>query len=225
VPVTSLGCIAARIFLASGKPAIENAFQEIIRIDDLLSNYRTDSALSRLNRSTDFHAEKVPSELYFVIDQALQFSRLSDRKFDISVAAWVNLWKAALSGDAVPSREQQDRVRGCVGYEKIELMPPDQITFLCSRLEGDLGAIGKGYAVGRAAAVLRALGIGNALITAGGSTIVAMGSPPGQTAWQLHLRDPSHKIDPQVMLKDRSVSTSEQSPGSLLGNDSPVPHH
>ena len=84
----------------------------------------------------------------------------------------------------------------------------------------DLGGIGKGYAVDRAADLLRSLGIHNALINAGGSTILAMGSPPDQKAWLLHLRDPSKKIDPQVMLKDGSVSTSEQTAPSLLGNDS-----
>jgi len=200
--------------------AIEKAFQEIVRLDDLLSNYKPDSALSSLNRSAQFHAEQVPSDLYRVIDQAVQFSRLSDGKFDISIAPLVNLWKAALRGDGTPSRAQQDEVRSCVGYQKIELLPPDRISFRSPCLQLDLGAIGKGYAVDRAAEVLRALGIRNALINAGGSTIFAMGSPPEQTGWLVHLRDPSNKIDPQVMLKDGSVSTSEQTAPSLLGNDS-----
>jgi thiamine biosynthesis lipoprotein len=201
--------------------AIEKAFQEIVRLDDLLSNYKPDSALTNLNRSAHFHAEKVPPDLYRVIDQAVQFSRLSDGKFDISIAPLVNLWKAALRGEGTPSRAQQEEVRGCVGYEKIEITPPDQISFRSSCLQLDLGAIGKGYAADRAAEVLHALGIRNALINAGGSTILAMGSPPHQTAWLVHLRDPSNKIDPQVMLKDESVSTSEQTAPSLLGNDSP----
>ena len=47
-----------------------------------------------------------------------------------------------------------------------------------------------------------------------------MGSPPGQTGWLVHLRDPSHKIDPYVMLKDQSLSTSEQSAPSLLSPES-----
>ena len=200
--------------------AIEKAFQEIVRLDDLLSNYKPDSALSSLNRSAHFHAEQVPSDLYRVIDQSVQFSRLSDGKFDISIAPLVNLWKAALRGDGTPSRAQQDEVRSCVGYQKIELLPPDRISFRSPCLQVDLGAIGKGYAVDRAAEVLRALGIRNALINAGGSTIFALGSPPEQTGWLVHLRDPSNKIDPQVMLKDGSVSTSEQTAPSLLGNDS-----
>jgi thiamine biosynthesis lipoprotein len=200
--------------------AIEKAFQEIVRLDNLLSNYKPDSALSNLNRSAHFHAEKVPSDLYRVIDQAVQFSRLSDGKFDISIAPLVNLWKAALRGDGTPSRAQEEEVRSCVGYEKIELTPPDRITFRSSCLQLDLGAIGKGYAVDRAGEVLHSLGIRNALVNAGGSTILAMGSPPDQTGWLVHLRDPSNKIDPQVVLKDGSVSTSEQTAPSLLGNDS-----
>jgi FAD:protein FMN transferase len=200
--------------------AIDKAFQEIVRLDDLMSNYKPDSALSNLNRSAHFHAETVPRDLYRVIDQAVQFSRISDGKFDISVAPLVNLWKAALRGEGTPTRARQEQVRSCVGYEKIELVPPDQISFRSPCLQLDLGAIGKGYAVDRAAEVLSSMGIRDALINAGGSTFFAMGAPPDQKAWLVHLRDPSNKMDPQVMLRDGSVSTSEQTAPSLLGNDS-----
>jgi thiamine biosynthesis lipoprotein len=201
--------------------AIEKAFEQIVRLDDLMSNYKPDSALSNLNRSAHFHSERVPSDLYRVIDEALRFSRLSDGKFDISVAPLVTLWKAALHGEDTPSQARQEEVRRCVGYEKIELIPPDEINFRSPCLQLDLGAIGKGYAVDRAAEVLNSMEIHNALINAGGSTIFAMGSPPGQAAWLIHLRDPSHRLGPQVMLKDATVSTSEQTAPSFLGNDSP----
>lgn len=198
--------------------ALESAFQEIVRVDNLLSNYKTDSALSHLNRSAHFHAEKVPSDLYRVVEQSVRFSALSGGKFDISIAPLVDLWKAAIAGEDAPSLAKQKAARACVGYEKIELTPPDQITFHSSCMRLDLGAIGKGYAVDRAAEVLRSSGIRNALINAGGSTILAMGSPPDQSAWLVHLRDPSHQVDPQVMLRDESVSTSEQTAPSLLGD-------
>jgi FAD:protein FMN transferase len=200
--------------------AIEKAFQEIVRLDNVLSNYKPDSPLSQLNRSAHFHREKVDPDLYRVIAESLQMSRLSEGKFDISVAPLVNLWKAALRGDRTASSEQLEQVRSCVGYEKIELTPPHQIRFLSPCLQLDLGAIGKGYAVDRAVDVLRSFGIRNALINAGGSTMFAMGAPPDQAAWVLHLRDPSNKIGPQVLLKDASVSTSEQTTRSLLGTES-----
>src|SRR5215470_210989 len=200
--------------------AIEMAFQEILRLDHLMSNYNPESALSHLNQSAHFHAEKVPTDLYNVIQQAMHFSKLSNGKFDITVAPLVNLWKAALSGESIPSAAQQEQARACVGYEKILLTPPDQITFQSACLQLDLGAVGKGYAVDRAVTILHSLGIRNALINAGGSTIFAMGSPPEKSGWLVHLRDPSHKVDPYVMLNNASVSTSEQSPASLLERDS-----
>jgi thiamine biosynthesis lipoprotein len=158
--------------------------------------------------------------LYRVIEQAVRFSKLSGGKFDITVAPLVNLWKAALSGDSMPSLSQRQQAEECVGYEKIELTPPDQVTFRSSCMQLDLGAVGKGYAVDRAGETLHSYGIRNALINSGGSTILALGSPPGQTGWLVHLRDPSHKIDPYVMLKDQSVSTSEQTAASLLAPES-----
>jgi thiamine biosynthesis lipoprotein ApbE len=200
--------------------AIDKALQEIVRMDDLMSNYKPESALSRLNRSAHFHAQKVPPDLYRVIEQAVRFSKLSGGKFDITVAPLVNLWKAALSGDSLPSLSQRQQAGECVGYEKIELTSPDQITFRSSCMQLDLGAVGKGYAVDRAGEMLHSCGIRNALINSGGSSILAMGSPPGQSGWLVHLRDPSHKIDPYVMLKDQSVSTSEQTAVSLLGPES-----
>lgn len=203
-----------------GSAAIDKAMQEIVRMDDLMSNYKPESALSRLNRSAHFHPQKVPPDLYRVIEQAVQFSKLSGGKFDISVAPIVNLWKAALSGDPLPSLSQRQQAEDCVGYDKIELTPPDQITFRSSCMQLDLGAIGKGYAVDRAGEVLHSYGIRNALINSGGSTILALGSPPGQRGWLVHLRDPSHKLDPFVVLKDQSVSTSEQTAVSLLAPES-----
>jgi thiamine biosynthesis lipoprotein len=201
--------------------AIDSAFQEIVRIDDLMSNYKPESALSHLNRSARFHTEKVSPDLYRVIEQAVEFSRLSQGKFDITVAPLVDLWKAALQGDSAPSPAEQRQAQACVGYEKIEVTPPDQVRFHSSCLQLDLGAIAKGYAVDRAAAILDSFRIQKAFINAGGSTIVALGSPPGQTGWLVHLRDPSHRVDPYVMLKNGSVSTSEQTAPSLLGRDSP----
>lgn len=200
--------------------AIDKALQEVVRMDDLMSNYKPESALSRLNRSAHFHTQKVPPDLYRVIEQAVQFSRLSGGKFDITVGPLVDLWKAALSGDSMPSLSQRQQIENCVGYKKIELTPPDQITFRSPCMQLDLGAVGKGYAVERAGEMLRSSGIRNALINSGGSTILALGSPPGQPGWLVRLRDPSHKVDPYVILKDQSVSTSEQTAVSLLGPES-----
>ena len=199
--------------------AIDKALAEIARLDGLMSNYKPESELSRLNRNGHFHSQTVSADLYEVIRDSLEYSRLSDGQFDITVAPLVDLWKAALGGERVPSAEEQEKLRACVGYQKIQLEPPDRVKFHSACMRIDLGSIGKGYAVDRAADILRAYGIKSALINAGESTIYGLGAPPGKTAWLVHLRDPSQRVDPEVWLSDNSVSTSEQTPSSLLGND------
>src|SRR5260370_1671512 len=200
--------------------AIDKAFTEIGRMDAILSNFKPDSDLSRLNRSATYHVEEVPADLYGVIEESVRYSKVSGGKFDITVAPLVDLWKAALRGERVPTEAEQQKLRACVGYEKIELIPPDRVEFHSPCMRIDVGSIGKGYAVDRAVEILRANGIVNALVDAGQSTIYGMGAPPGKSAWEVHLRDPSNRVDPQVMLRENSVSTSEQTPASLLGIES-----
>jgi FAD:protein FMN transferase len=199
--------------------AIDQAFAEIARLDATLSNYRPESDLSRLNRDGHFHAVRVSPDLYRVVEESLKYSRVSDGKFDITVAPLVDMWKAAIRGDRVASQEEQDKLRACVGYQKVELIPPDMVEFHSPCMRIDVGSVGKGYAVDRAVEVLRANGIKNALVDAGRSSIYGMGAPPGAAAWEVHLRDPSNRVDPTVMLSENSVSTSEQTPPSLLGNE------
>ncbi len=158
-------------------------------------------------------------DLYRVIEESVKYSKVSGGKFDITVAPLVDMWKAALRGDRVASEAEQAKLRACVGYEKIELIPPDQVEFHSPCMRIDVGSIGKGYAVDKAVEILRANGVKNALVDAGQSSIYGMGAPPGKSAWEVHLRDPSNRVDPTVMLSENTVSTSEQTPPSLLGNE------
>ncbi len=196
--------------------AIDAAFRVIVTLDRVMSNYDPQSDLSRLDRSAHFKAVTVPPDLFRVIQASLVYSRLSGGKYDVTVAPLVDAWKSAIRGGRLPSAGEIERLRSCVGYRKLQLMTPNRIEFHspCTRI--DLGSIGKGYAVDRAAQVLRAYGIRRALINAGGSTIYAIGAPPGRAGWTVRLRDPSHHIDPEVTLRDDSVSTSEQERASLI---------
>src|SRR5437667_6513431 len=134
---------------ARASAAIDDAFQEIVRLDGIMSNYKSGSDLSQLNRTAHFHAETVPTDLYNVIEESLRYSRLSGGKFDITVGPLVSFWKAVNRGDA-PSSADEKMLQSCVGYQKIVPTPPDRVEFRSPCLQIDLGAIGKGYAVDRA---------------------------------------------------------------------------
>jgi FAD:protein FMN transferase len=202
--------------LQTASQATDAALNEVVELDHVMSNYDTESDLSRLDRSAHFRAVRVPPDLFRVIQDSFVYSRLSNGKYDVTVAPLVDAWKAAMVTGQAPSFAQITRLRKCVGYQKVQLIPPDSIEFhsTCTRI--DLGSIGKGYAVDRAVEILRAYGIRNALIDAGGSTLYGMGAPPGQTGWSVRLRDPSARIAPEVILHNDSVSTSEQEKTSLI---------
>ena len=201
--------------------AAQAALDEVVRLDGVMSNYKPDSELSRLNRTAHFQPVHVSRELYEVIEQSLSYSRISDGQFDISVGPVVDLWKAALDGSPSPTLAAQAASLRCVGYQKIELIPPDRIQFHSDCMRLDLGAIGKGYAVDRVAELLKARGIRRAYVDAGGSTIYALGESPGGSGWYVRLRDPSGRLDPKVTLMNNSVSTSEQNAASVLQGDAP----
>jgi len=214
--------------LPQADAAARAALDEVVRLNEMMSNYKPESELSRMNRAAHFQPVRISRELYDVVEQSLLYSWLSDGQFDISVGPVVDLWKATLAGGPLPSHDQRAAALRCVGYQKIELMPPDRIQFHSDCMRLDLGAIGKGYAVDRMVELLRTRGIHCAYIDAGGSTIYALGAPPGATAWNVRLRDPSGKVVPETALLNNSISTSEQTPPSIVQGDTPghivLPH-
>jgi FAD:protein FMN transferase len=197
--------------------AIDEAFQEVTRLDEIMSNYKPQSELSRLNRTAHFQSETVSPDLYRIIEESVGYSKASDGKFDITVAPLVNYWKSVMRGERTPSLSDEQKLRGCTGFEKIALVPPDHVEFRSACLQIDLGAIGKGYAIDRMANILRSKGVSSALVNAGGSTLYAIGSPPHKPGWRVNLRDPSGENGREVLLLNNSVSTSEQTAPDLFG--------
>jgi thiamine biosynthesis lipoprotein len=124
-------------------------------------------------------------------------------------------WKQAREEGRSPSAAELADARQCVGYEKIELRPPDRIRLRSDCLEMDLGGIGKGYAVDRALGVLKAAGIQHAMINAGTSSIASIGSSPGHQGWPVRLNAPVGGRQ-TLLLRESSISTSEQSPSGHI---------
>jgi FAD:protein FMN transferase len=194
---------------AAGR-AVGAALAEIVRLDAVMSHYKADSELSRLNREAAAGAVAVDPSLYQVVEESLAYSRLSGGRFDVTIGRLLRTWKDAHAAGRSPSASEIEEAAHCVGYQHVELMPPDRVRFGTGCLELDLGAIGKGYAVERALTVMRAHGIRDAMVNAGGSTIGAIGAPPGERGWPV-LIGASVSGSRTVLLRDESLSTSQQS--------------
>jgi len=194
--------------------AVEKAMEEIFRLDQVMSHFKADSDLSKLIREGPNGFVIVEPSLYEVIQESISFSRRSGGKFDVTIAPLLKTWKEAHAEGRSPSAAEISSARQCVGYEKIEIEAPNRIRFRSDCLAIDLGGIGKGYAVDRAIVVLKSAGIRHALINAGGSSIAAIGAPPGRTGWpiQLGARVSGSRI---LLLRDNTISTSQQNLVSL----------
>ena len=114
-------------------------------------------------------------------------------------------------GGRVPSDAELKALRGTVGWEKVRLNAADRsVSFTTHRaMDLDPGSIGKGFAVESAAKLLREAGVRSALISAGGSTVYAIGAPPGETGWPVKVEDPRYAgvFAATVYLKDTSLSS------------------
>ncbi len=191
--------------------ATEQAFEEVRRLDGMLSNYRPESEIGQVNRFGAERPVRVSPELFRLLSECVEYGRLSEGTFDITVGPLMRVWGFYKGTGRLPHRAE---IRGSltrVGYGNIVLDPKAQTVRLAKPgVDLDLGGVGKGYAVDRMVAILREYGVASALVTAGGSSIYALGSPPGEPGWKVKIRDPKKPrstVDEQV-LRDLSLSTS-----------------
>ncbi len=192
--------------------AIRTAFDEARRIDALLSNYKPDSELSRINLEAADGPVEVSPEMARLLARCLEYSRRSDGAFDITVGPLMNVWGFFKGSGELPSISAISQARRHVGYRLLSLdLKKRTIEFRTTGVELDPGGIGKGYAVDRMANVLRGAEVTRAFISAAGSSLYAIGTPPDEPrGWYVRIRDPesAEVTRAELYLKDGSLSTS-----------------
>jgi len=191
--------------------AIEDALDEMQRVDRLLSNYDAASELSAMNRRAARGPFRASPELYGFVKRCGEYVTASKGAFDPTVGPLVRAWGFFTPRPAKPSDEEIAAAARVSGFDKVRLDDAQQtVSFTVPGVEIDPGGIGKGYAVDRAVRVLRRAGVTSALVSAGGSTLYAIGHPPGRPAWRVAVSDPSDREHPVrfAQLKDLALSTS-----------------
>ncbi len=191
--------------------AAELAFAEAKRLDEELSNYKPESPWSQVNRFAAERPVPVPVELFDLLSACVNYSRLSDGAFDITVGPLMRVWGFYKGSGHLPKPGEVKAALASVGYKGILLDPKTRtVRFAKKGLELDPGGIGKGFAVDRMVDVLRKAGIQIALVSGSGSSIYGMGAPPGEKGWTISIRDPHDetKTVQDIVLHDESLSTS-----------------
>lgn len=166
--------------------AFAAVFDRLTQLDSTLSNYQSESELSRLNHGAP-HASpvRISDDFWRVLREADQISRSSGGAFDVTIGPASKLWRRARRIEELPSPERLREVMSAVGYEGIEYSPQCQAVRLTRPgMAIDLGGIAKGDALDQCLALLKERGLSRALINGGGDIVVG-DPPPGETAWKV----------------------------------------
>jgi thiamine biosynthesis lipoprotein len=191
---------------ATAEAALAAAFDEIARLERVMSSWRDDSELARFNRAAGTGPVACSADLAAVLDSALALARATGGAFDPTVEPLVAAWD--LRGDGrVPAPAALASARDRVGWSGLAVDGGALTARLARAGMGvDLGGIGKGFALDRAALVLAGRGVRRATLNFGGELLVL--GP--ETVSVAH---PTRRLTPlvEIAVADAAVSTSGQS--------------
>jgi thiamine biosynthesis lipoprotein len=197
---------------ASTRSAIQDAFREVDRLDELMSIWKPGSDILRLNAAAGNHAVALDQQVLDVLRLAVQAGDWTNGKFDVTFGVLSGLWKfdAQNQDDRIPDRSEVVKRLALLDYTRLTLDHAAGTAFLRDKgMSVNLGGIGKGYAVDRAAGILRGAGLRNFMVQFGGDLLVS-GFRDGRP-WTLGIRDPrgpEEQVFASVALSDSTFSTS-----------------
>lgn len=192
--------------------AFDEVFREFERLDALLSVWRPGSDVLRINAAAGDRPVAVSADTRAVLHAARQISEWTNGKFDVTFGPLADIWKfdAQNQDDSIPDEAAIRSRLPLVDYRRIEIDDSAGTVLLGRKgMRVHLGGIGKGYAVERAAAILRRAGLRDFMIQAGGDLYVG-GYKEGRP-WRLGINDPrgpAGRTFATVDLSDGTFSTS-----------------
>lgn len=191
--------------------AIDQAFDEVIRIERSMSYFRPDSEISRINRSACRSRLSISRETAAVIQRGLHWSNVTRGEFDPGLGRIVGLWNVKENTEPPsPQLVEAFKNRGLYRHIVVDVGSASGGIQLSSEdVLLDLGGIAKGYAADQAASVLARLGIDQALVNLGGD-LACLGGRSESQGWKVGIKDPidTNRIARVLTLRNQSVATS-----------------
>ncbi len=200
-----MGTVVEITVIPPNQEAIEEAFDAIKEVDQLMSTYKPESEVSILNRQGQNHVSLQTSR---IIQEAIKFSEATNGAFDITCRPLINLWKRAKKEEKIPTLKEIEEARSLVSYKKI-ILQGDLVKFQEPGMQIDLGGIAKGWAVDKAIQALKRRGVRAALVNAGGD-LFALGKRGLWKKWDVGIQNPrdEEKILSTIEVSHRGVATS-----------------
>jgi thiamine biosynthesis lipoprotein len=192
---------------AKGEAAITSVFDDMKRIDRLMSTWKEDTEISKVNREGGTHPVKISRELFKLLQVSVEYSELTRGAFDITYASVGYLYD--FKKGVHPDQKAIDQALPGINWRHMVLDEKNTTVFFTRPgMRIDLGGIAKGYSVDRGIEILQKQGITRAMVNAGGDTRI-IGDRFGKP-WVVGVRDPDHegKVFLRLPLTDTAFSTS-----------------
>lgn len=197
---------------SDGDDAIRRAKAALDKVDRLMSTYRDDSELSKVNRLAGTQAVGISQETHLVLQRAQHYSSITDGAFDITVTPLLDVWKRAGRADRLPTQDELAEAAAHVGFKYLTLStaPPYTVKFLKDKMALTVDAIAKGYAVDCALTAIRSVASVEAALVDVGGEIACFGRD-----WIIGIQDPfdagdqlSEKPRWRIRVRDGGVASS-----------------
>lgn len=144
-----------------------------------------------------------------LIQKGVEYSRLADGKFDITIAPLSDLWDFKNNTGTVPDDAAIQEAKSHIGYENVKV-DGNTVQLLDSEAAVDLGGIAKGYIADQLKAYLKEQKVSHALINLGGN-VLALGGKPDGSDYNIGIQKPfaqNGEAITSVKIKDQSVVSS-----------------
>lgn len=196
---------------ARAQAAIDLAFDRLRWVDRTMSRHQATSDIGRANAGASFKPVVVDAATTMVVAEALRWASVTNGSYDPGMARLSEVWDVG-SRSAPPPPETYRRLAGRHFYRHVgvqQYLGEPVLTFADREVALDLGGIAKGYAVDLAIDALRAAGIRDAVVNAGGD-LYAMGRSADGDAWRVGVRSPVDpaRIEREILVSDEAVATS-----------------
>ena len=190
---------------------IDKAFNKVKEIEQLVSINTTNTELDSVNENAGISPIKVSDDTFKIVQKGLEYSKLTNGYFDITIGPIVKLWSIGLPEAKVPTQTEIDESLKYIGYDDLELNESEQTIFLKKKgMLIDLGGIAKGYTADEISSVLKEEGVTRAIIDLGGN-IYALGEKSENIPWKIGVQNPSEtrgEIVGSLTLENKSIVTS-----------------
>ena len=200
---SGMGTVLSVIYTGEKNEALENAVKKDAEIvESELSYYKDSSFVSILNREAYEKEVVVPEHVCRLIEKSLEYGEMSGGVFDITYKSTGELWEN--NKNKIPDEKTIEEKQRFVGSDKLSVnCTENKIKFASLGVKIDLGGIAKGYAIDRAADIMKKYGVENFIVNYGGDMLFC--GNKGGKPWSIGIKNPDK---PSEILKKLELGTS-----------------